>query len=66
MGHVVILGNKLKEGDLRHELIHVEQCQRIPVIFPILYCIELIRKGYQKNKYEIEAYQKAGNIYIDE
>ena len=63
IGHVVLLGQNLEKGDLEHELVHVEQHQRIPIIQPVLYYIELIRKGYKNNKYENEAYQRAGNIY---
>jgi|SRR3989338_6812230 len=63
IGHVVILGPKLEDNDLEHELIHVEQCQKMPLIFPLLYFIELLWKGYKNNKYETEAYQRAGNIH---
>ena len=62
-GHVVMLGPNLEDKDLEHELIHVEQHQRMPLIQPILYWIELIRKGPANNKYEDEAYRRAGNIY---
>jgi hypothetical protein len=65
IGHVVMLGPNCKDKDLEHELVHVEQNQRMPLIQPILYCIELIQKGYKSNKYENEAYEKAGNIYKD-
>lgn len=63
IGHVVLLGPSHEYRDLEHELIHVEQHQRMPLIQPILYCIELIRKGYRNNKYEDEAYRRAGNTY---
>jgi len=63
IGNVVILGPNVEKGDLEHELIHVRQHERMPLIQPILYWIELLRKGYRNNKYEIEAYEKAGNIY---
>lgn len=63
LGHVVILGPNLEDKDLDHELVHVEQYQRMPLIQPILYYIELLRKGYRNNKYEDEAYRRAGNIY---
>ena len=63
LGHVVILSNNLEKGDLEHELVHVEQYERMPVIFPFLYYLELIQKGYRKNKYEDEAYCRAGNLY---
>ena len=63
IGHVVMLGPNLEDKDLEHELVHVEQNQRTPLIQPVLYHIELIRKGYRNNKYEEEAYRRAGNIY---
>jgi hypothetical protein len=63
VGHVVILGPNLERNDLEHELIHVEQYSRELLIHPILYYIELWRKGYRNNKYEVEAYEKAGNVY---
>ena len=63
IGHVVILGPHLEDKDLEHELVHIEQYQRAPIIHPILYYLELMRKGYRNNKYEEEAYRKAGNIY---
>ncbi len=63
IGHVVILGPNIEVGDLEHELIHVEQSERLPLIFPILYYLELMRNGYEKNKYEIEAYNGADNMY---
>lgn len=64
IGHIVILGPKVEEKDLEHELIHVEQHERVPLIQPLLYFIEVIKNGASpRNKYEAEAYQKAGNIY---
>ncbi len=64
IGNVVLLGNTL-EKDLEHELIHVEQAMRTPLIHPILYWIEVLRRGYRHNKYEEEAYNRAGNLYIE-
>ncbi|MEN9338159.1 MAG: hypothetical protein RIQ41_473 [Candidatus Parcubacteria bacterium] len=63
IGHIVLLGSNLEHKDLEHELIHVEQYERAPLIHPVLYYIELLRKGYRNNKYEEEAYRRAGNIY---
>jgi hypothetical protein len=62
-GHTILIGPNVKKKDLEHELIHVEQHQRMPLIQPILYYIELMRKGYKENKYEKEAYGRAGNFY---
>ncbi len=63
MGHVVLLSPLTEDKDLEHELVHVDQYQRLPFIQPFLYYFELLRKGYRNNKYEVEAYEKAGNIY---
>lgn len=63
VGHVVILRPNIEKGDLEHELIHVQQYQKAPLIHPFLYMIELFRHGYRNNKYEVEAYNKAGNEY---
>ncbi len=65
IGHTVLIGVQSQTGDLEHELVHVEQNHRRPLIQPILYYIELFRKGYRNNKYEEEAYRVAGNVYRD-
>lgn len=63
IGHVVILNSRAEGGDMEHELIHVGQYAKFPIIFPFLYAIELIRNGYGGNKFEMEAYKEAGNRY---
>jgi hypothetical protein len=63
IGHTVLLGPNVESRDLEHELVHVLQCARAPLIQPILYAIERRRKGYRNNKYEEEAYRIAGNTY---
>ncbi len=65
IGQVVLLSPSLEANDLEHELIHVRQYERAPIIHPILYLFELKKNGYKNNKYEIEAYAKAGNFYRD-
>jgi hypothetical protein len=65
LGNVILLGNNLLPNDLDHELIHIEQTMRHPFIQPILYWVELRKRGYRNNKYEIEAYTKAGNTYLE-
>jgi hypothetical protein len=65
IGSVIILGQNLLENDLEHEVIHVEQSIREPFLHPLLYAYQSLRYGYRKNKYEIEAYEKAGNKYIE-
>jgi hypothetical protein len=63
LGNVIILNQKELSNDLEHELVHVQQFSRFPLIFPFLYMHELWKNGYRENKYEDEAYKKAGNIY---
>jgi hypothetical protein len=65
IGSVVILGRHLLNNDLAHELIHVEQSIREPFLHPLFYLYQSLRHGYLNNKYEVEAYQRAGNKYIE-
>lgn len=62
-GHIIQLGPLELEKDLEHELIHVEQYEREPFIHPFLYWWQSHKYGYRKNKYEDEAYLRAGNVY---
>ncbi|MDO8430450.1 MAG: hypothetical protein Q7S72_00460 [Candidatus Taylorbacteria bacterium] len=64
MGNVVLLGPKEMEKDLQHELIHVEQYNQEPFIHFFLYHFETLRKGYRNNRYEVEAYERAENLFI--
>lgn len=64
IGHIAIIGPRALEGDEKHELVHVEQYIREPLIHPFLYIIQNLLRGYEKNKYEVEAYRRAGNPYI--
>jgi hypothetical protein len=64
VGNIILLGPKELEKDLEHELIHVEQYEREPFIHPFLYIWQSFRHGYERNKYEIEAYQRSGNVYL--
>jgi len=63
VGHIILLSEKELKNDLEHEIIHVEQCDRYPVIFPLLYLYERIRKGYRKNRFEDEAYRLSNSVY---
>ena len=63
VGHTILLGPKILDRDLEHELIHVRQYEQEPLVYPLLYYTELIRKGYRNSKYEDEAYRKSGSIY---
>lgn len=60
-GHVVCIGPRGRGNEkiLFHELIHVEQHIRYPFIAPFLYWHEMIRRGYRKNQFEIEAYNRS-------
>lgn len=62
-GHIIQLGPLEQNGDVAHELIHVEQAIREPFIHPFLYQLETIKRGYRNNKYEDEAYSRAGNTH---
>lgn len=62
-GHVILLGPTADKKDLAHELIHVEQLARAPLIQPVLYIYQTLRYGYRQNKYEVEAYDKSGSNY---
>lgn len=64
LGNLIIEGPKLHENDEKHELIHVEQAMQHPFIHPLLYLVESLRHGHKDNRYEQEAYQRAGNRYI--
>lgn len=61
LGNTIVLGPKIGKFDLEHEIVHVNQYLRYPLIFPILYYIELFKKGYKNNKYEKEAFEKQTN-----
>jgi hypothetical protein len=63
IGHVVLLNPREEKNDLEHELIHVEHMIKEPLIHPLLYQYECLRKGYRYNKYEDECYTRAGNNY---
>jgi len=62
-GQVINMGPLEQKKDLEHELIHVEQAIREPLVHPILYVLESRKHGYRQNKYEAEAYERAGNKY---
>jgi hypothetical protein len=64
IGNVVLLGEHILDRDLEHELVHVTQFEREPFIHPFLYTYQNFVYGYRENKYEKEAYHKAGNAYV--
>lgn len=63
-GHVVMLNPDADDKDLAHELIHVEQFTRFPIIQPLLNLWEMTRRGTgMDNKYEREAYERSGSRF---
>lgn len=54
-GRIILLSEAKNEFTFAHELIHVRQYDRMPLIFPFLYCLETARVGYEKNRFEEEA-----------
>jgi hypothetical protein len=65
VGHVVLLSPSVVEKDLEHELVHVRQFERAPLIQPILYFYQTLRHGYRQNKYEREAYDKSDSHFLE-
>lgn len=63
IGHVILMSPKELKNDLGHEIIHVKQHERYPVIYPVLYLYELIRRGNRYNRFENEAYKLSKSIY---
>jgi hypothetical protein len=57
LGRVILVHPDVVPSErlLRHELAHVEQWSRHPLIFPFSYIRAHIRHGYRDNPYEIEA-----------
>ncbi len=50
---------------LRHEVAHVKQWQKLGKFrFAILYLLESFNKGYENNKFEIDARKKESDINI--
>lgn len=63
IGHIILMGPRELKNDVEHEIIHVKQCERYPVIFPLLYLYELLTKGVRQNRFEDEAYTLSKSIY---
>ena len=64
MGYTILLGPNVEPRDLEHEIIHVKQFKKYPFIYPFLYMAEVTRKGSGlNNRFEKEAYEKAGNVF---
>lgn len=63
IGYIVLLGPKELKNDLEHEIIHVKQYERYPLIYPFLYLFELLTKGNPQNRFEDVAYTLSKSIY---
>jgi hypothetical protein len=71
IGNTIHLHNSTKSDFLnnqqwlRHEVAHVKQYLRLGVFrFLALYLIETYKKGYQNNRFEVEARQKENDFSI--
>ncbi len=63
VGNIILLSPKILKNDFEHELIHIKQYQKYPLIYPALYYYEFFKKGYKQNKFEDEAYRLSKSIY---
>lgn len=63
IGHIILMSPKELKNDLEHEIIHVKQYERYPVIFPLLYLYELLTIGVRQNRFEDEAYTLSNSVY---
>lgn len=65
-GHVVSLSDEADDLDLKHELIHVEQNMRYPLISGFVFGFEQLVHGFgpTKNRFEKEAYERSRSRYI--
>ena len=66
MGNIVLLGPNELNRDLEHELVHVEQFEREPLIHPLLGFIDKLKHGNRYSKNENEAYARARNVWKGE
>lgn len=64
IGHTILLGPRLLKNDFEHEIIHVKQAERYPVIFQFLFGYEILKHGNgPKNRFEEEAYRLSNSVY---
>jgi len=63
---IYVLGEHFDSAELRyHESIHIEQLARDGALkFCALYLYYLIRYGYRRNPYEIEAYDRTHRAFF--
>lgn len=62
LGNTVLLSDAFDNKTYNHEIVHVKQFIKMPLIFPLFYLAESIKNGYQDNKYEVEAYHVSETI----
>jgi len=62
LGNTVLLSDVADSDTYDHEIVHVGQFIKAPFIFPLLYCFESIKNGYQCNQYEKEACQQSNKL----
>jgi hypothetical protein len=68
-GHIILVKTSIRTADSQfvyalklHELTHVDQFDRFWGTFPIFYIIEHLRKGYENNRFEVEARKNAQEL----
>lgn len=66
LGHTIVVhpGRTLTVRLLAHEMAHVRQWEA-DRLFPLRYTIETLRRGYRKNRYEVEAREAADRSVLD-
>ncbi len=71
IGETIHLHNSTKQDFLsnepwvRHEVAHIKQYSQLGFIrFIALYLIESVKRGYKKNRFEVEARQKENDLSI--
>ncbi len=63
IGHIILMSPKELKNDFEHEIIHVKQYERYPLVYPLLYYYELIKHGYRMNRFEDEAHTLSKSVY---
>lgn len=58
MGNVIMISNASINATFNHEMTHIKQFQKVPLLFPLLYCVEFMKSGYRQDEYEKEAYKR--------
>lgn len=66
-GNIIQVNNEADKLDIKHELIHVEQNMRYPLISGFVFGFEQIIHGFgpEKNRFEQEAYKRSGSRYLN-